>query len=70
MTWTWLFVWNASWSIWALLWLSLDTRLGGDPPQGYPGRSEPERREVEPPTHHPVGAPRIHRRCKKTKGRW
>jgi hypothetical protein len=62
MTWTWLFVWNASWFIWALLWLSLQAKLGGDPPQGYPGRNKLERREVEAPrTRRSCRAPRFRR---------
>jgi hypothetical protein len=65
MTWTWLFVWSTAWFIWALLWLSLEIRLGGDPCGGSPGRNEPERREVQPSTRNPVGAPRIHRRCRR-----
>jgi len=37
MSWTWLFVWNLSWLVFALLWLSLETKPGGGPPQGSQG---------------------------------
>jgi hypothetical protein len=61
MTWTWLFVWDVFWLVFALLWVSLEGKLGGDPPQGGPGRNNPnklERREVKPPRNRPVRAPR------------
>jgi hypothetical protein len=38
MTWMWLFAWNTSWLTFALLYVSLETKLGGDPVQGEPGR--------------------------------
>jgi hypothetical protein len=61
MTWTWLFVWNASWFIFALVYMSLETKLGGEPPQGGAG-GKLERREVEPLHKRPVRAQRVHRR--------
>jgi hypothetical protein len=61
MTWMWLFVWNASWLIFALLYVSLETKLGGDPPQGGPGRKI-ERRRVKRPCNRRVRAPQVHRR--------
>ena len=61
MTWMWLFVWNASWLIFALLYVSLETKLGVDPPQGGPGRKL-ERRGVERSRNRPVRAPRVYRR--------
>ena len=58
MTWTWLVVWNASWLVFALLWVSLESKLVGDPPQGGPGPDKFRRREVEPPRKRLVRAPR------------
>ena len=62
MTWTWLFVWNASWFIFALVYISLETKLvGREPPQGGAGGTL-ERREMEPFHNRPIRAPRVHRR--------
>ena len=61
MTWIWLFVWNAYWFIFALLYVSLETKLGGDPPQGGQGRKL-ERRGVNRHSNRRVRAPRVHRR--------
>lgn len=49
MTWTWLFVWNVSWLIFALLYvsLSLETKFGGGSSQGDLGRNKLKRHEVE-----------------------
>jgi hypothetical protein len=63
MTWTWLFFWNASWLMFALLYMTLETRCGGDSPKGGPGRNKLERREAEAPRKcRPVRARRAHRR--------
>jgi hypothetical protein len=61
MTWLWLFVWNAYWLIFALLYVSLESKLGGDLPQGRPGRTL-EHRGVKRPCNRRVRAPRLHRR--------
>jgi hypothetical protein len=62
MTWIWLFVWNVSWFIFALLYMSLETKLGGDPPQGRLGHFKLEHREVEAHRkRHPSRARRVHR---------
>jgi hypothetical protein len=71
MTWVWLFAWDASWVIFALLWAFLETKFGEKPPQqGGPG-GRLELREVEPLRHRPgrvtrglrpVRARRVHRR--------
>lgn len=47
MTWTWLFVWNVSWLIFALLYVSLETKFGGGSSQGDLGRNKLKRHEVE-----------------------
>jgi hypothetical protein len=55
----WLFAWNTSWLTFALLYVSLETKLGGDPVQGGPGRKL-ERRKVEAPRNRCRRA-RVHR---------
>jgi len=63
MSWTWLFVWNLSWLVFALLWLSLETKPGGGPPQEGQGGDKHKRRAVQPPgKFRPVQAPRVYRR--------
>jgi hypothetical protein len=62
MTWTWLFVWNVIWLIFALAWLSLENHLRGGSPQADSGRNKLERREVGAPRKcHPIRTPRVHR---------
>jgi hypothetical protein len=61
MTWTWLFVWNVSWLIFAWLYMSLETKVGGEPPQGRLG-PKLERRGVNRHCNRRVRAPRVHRR--------
>jgi hypothetical protein len=66
MTWTWLFVWNVFWLVFALAWLSLENQLrrgGGSPQAASSGRNKKlERREVGAPRKcRPVRTPRVHR---------
>jgi hypothetical protein len=61
MSWTWLFVWNVSWLVFALVYLSLETKLKEGLPQCGQGGKKLERREVVPPSNRPVRAPRVHR---------
>jgi hypothetical protein len=67
MTEIWLLVWNVSWFVFALLYMSLETRLGADSPQGDLGRNKVGLRDVEVlrKCRRPVRAPRVHRRCRR-----
>jgi hypothetical protein len=67
MTGMWLLVWNVSWLMFALLYTSLETRLGEDSPQGDLGRNTLGRREAEAlrKCRRPVRALRVHRRCRR-----
>ncbi len=63
MNWVWLLVWDASWLIFALLWVSLETK----PEESLPQEGGPDGRlglrKVEPLRNRPVRAPRVHRRA-------
>jgi hypothetical protein len=61
MTWTWLFVWNAYWLVFAWLYMSLETKVGGEPPQASLGLKL-ERRRANRRCNRRVRAPRVHRR--------
>jgi hypothetical protein len=61
MTWIWLFVWNASWFIFALAYVSLETKLGREPPPGG-ANGKLERCKVEPLLNRAVRSSRVHRR--------
>ena len=61
MTWMWLFVWNAYWLIFAWLYMSLETKVGAEPPRAsLDPKLEPL--AVNRPCNRRVQARRIHRR--------
>ncbi len=57
MTWAWLLAVNASWLVWALVYVRLETRPGGGDPPGVLGRRRTSRTALRRPL------PARHDRC-------
>jgi len=65
MTWAWFFAWNASWFVWALAYMHLETNLESGSLQAVLDR-QLERREVGLRRQRSARARRVQHRCRKT----